>query len=55
MRPYADLSLDPEFVLSQASALDQIPKKERGPLHGLAVGIKDVMNTKGTMRHSHCQ
>ncbi|KAL6407639.1 amidase [Ilyonectria robusta] len=37
---------DPEFVLSQARDLDQIPNAQRGPLHGVAIGIKDVMNTK---------
>ncbi|KAI2467946.1 amidase signature domain-containing protein [Annulohypoxylon bovei var. microspora] len=38
--------LDPAFVLNQARALDKIPQDQRGPLHGLAVGIKDTMNTK---------
>ncbi|GES65193.1 biuret amidohydrolase [Aspergillus terreus] len=38
--------LDSEFVLNQARALDQIPPEERGPLHGLAIGVKDIMNTK---------
>ncbi|KAJ5627579.1 hypothetical protein N7528_005006 [Penicillium herquei] len=38
--------LDPEFVSSQARALDQVPYEERGPLHGLAIGVKDIMNTK---------
>ncbi|OBT66903.1 hypothetical protein VE03_04220 [Pseudogymnoascus sp. 23342-1-I1] len=38
--------LDPAFVLTQARALDQIPNEQRGPLHGLAIGIKDIMNTK---------
>ncbi|KAL2867254.1 amidase [Aspergillus lucknowensis] len=38
--------LDPEFVLEQARALDQVPHNERGPLHGIAIGIKDIMNTK---------
>jgi Asp-tRNA(Asn)/Glu-tRNA(Gln) amidotransferase A subunit family amidase len=38
--------LDSELVLNQAQALDQIPPHQRGPLHGIAVGIKDVMNTK---------
>ncbi|KAI1089481.1 amidase signature enzyme [Rostrohypoxylon terebratum] len=38
--------LDPASVLSQARALDQIPQDQRGPLHGLAVGVKDIMNTK---------
>ena len=39
---------DPELVLKQARHLDNIPEKERGPLHGLAIGIKDVVNTEGT-------
>ncbi|KAF2786256.1 amidase signature enzyme [Melanomma pulvis-pyrius CBS 109.77] len=38
--------LDSGFVLNQAKALDQIPRGKRGPLHGLAVGVKDVVNTK---------
>ncbi|RTE78643.1 hypothetical protein BHE90_006877 [Fusarium euwallaceae] len=38
--------LDPDFVLSQARALDQIPEDMRGPLHGLAIGVKDIMDTK---------
>ncbi|KAF9066353.1 amidase [Rhodocollybia butyracea] len=38
--------LDPELVLSQARSLDSIPKEQRGPLHGLAVGVKDIMYTK---------
>lgn len=40
--------LDPDLVLSQARALDQIPEDQRGPLHGLAIGVKDIMDTKGT-------
>lgn len=39
--------LDPEGVLSQARALDKIPVAERGPLHGLPIGVKDVIYTKG--------
>lgn len=39
--------LDPELVLAQARALDQLPKDKRGPLHGVAVGVKDVIYTKG--------
>ncbi|KAI1772380.1 amidase signature enzyme [Hypoxylon cercidicola] len=38
--------LDPAFVLHQAQALDRIPPNQRGPLHGLAIGIKDTINTK---------
>lgn len=39
--------LDPEHVITQAKALDAIPKEERGPLHGVAIGVKDVIYTKG--------
>lgn len=39
-------SSDPELVLDQARALDKIPHAQRGPLHGVAVAIKDVINTK---------
>jgi Asp-tRNA(Asn)/Glu-tRNA(Gln) amidotransferase A subunit family amidase len=38
--------LDPDFVLKRARELDQIPKEKRGPLHGIAVGVKDVILTK---------
>ena len=45
-----DLSSDPQLVLSQARVLDRIPQTERGPLHGVAIGIKDVINTTGTIQ-----
>ncbi|KAG5758708.1 hypothetical protein H9Q72_013160 [Fusarium xylarioides] len=38
--------LDPKAVLEQARKLDQVPKDQRGPLHGLPVGIKDIILTK---------
>ncbi|KAI1197987.1 amidase signature enzyme [Nemania serpens] len=38
--------LDPTFVLNQARALDRVPQDQRGPLHGLAIGVKDTINTK---------
>lgn len=38
--------LNPDLVLQQARALDQIPSEKRGPLHGVAVGVKDVILTK---------
>lgn len=44
---------DRSLVLSQARALDQIPHEERGPLHGAAVAVKDIIDTKGTTRPSH--
>jgi amidase len=39
--------LDPDHVLAQARALDALPKDQRGPLHGLPIGVKDVIYTKG--------
>lgn len=39
--------LDAKFVLAQARKLDQIPPDKRGPLHGVAVGVKDIILTKG--------
>jgi amidase len=35
--------LDPELVLAQARALDAAT--ERGPLHGVPIGIKDIIDT----------
>jgi Asp-tRNA(Asn)/Glu-tRNA(Gln) amidotransferase A subunit family amidase len=39
---HAWVYLDPELVLAQARQLDQIPAGKRGPLHGLAIGIKVI-------------
>jgi Asp-tRNA(Asn)/Glu-tRNA(Gln) amidotransferase A subunit family amidase len=39
--------LDPDYVIEQAKALDAIPSAERGPLHGVAIAVKDVIYTKG--------
>lgn len=55
MEIYIDLASDPQFVLSQARALDQIPHTERKPLHGVAVAIKDAINTKGIFQYSYSQ
>jgi amidase len=38
--------LDPEYVIEQARILDQTPAQKRGPLHGVAIAIKDVIYTK---------
>ncbi|PHH83928.1 hypothetical protein CDD83_2787 [Cordyceps sp. RAO-2017] len=38
---------DREGILLEAKRLDGLPTKERGPLHGVAVGIKDIFLTKG--------
>lgn len=37
------VNLDPELALRQARALDRGPR--RGPLHGVPVGVKDIMDT----------
>lgn len=39
--------LDPAAVIEQAKQLDKVPFKERGPLHGLPVAVKDILYTKG--------
>ncbi|KAK0709242.1 amidase signature domain-containing protein [Lasiosphaeria miniovina] len=38
--------LDPDLVLSQARALDRVPRDQRGQLHGVAIAVKDIMDTK---------
>ncbi|KAJ7257891.1 amidase signature domain-containing protein [Mycena haematopus] len=38
--------LNPEYVLSQARELDAVPLEQRGPLHGVPVGVKDIFYTK---------
>ncbi|KAI0000242.1 amidase [Xylariaceae sp. FL0662B] len=38
--------LDPEHVIAQAKKLDQVPHNDRGPLHGVAIAVKDIIYTK---------
>lgn len=38
--------LNPAQVLAQAKQLDQVPPARRGPLHGVAVAVKDIIYTK---------
>ncbi|KAF2850594.1 Asp-tRNA Asn/Glu-tRNA Gln amidotransferas-like protein subunit A [Plenodomus tracheiphilus IPT5] len=38
--------LDPQLVLQRARDLDQISPEKQGPLHGVAIGVKDVILTK---------
>ncbi|KAF4971220.1 hypothetical protein FSARC_1942 [Fusarium sarcochroum] len=38
--------LDEKRVIQQAKSLDKTPKKDRGPLHGLPIAVKDVIYTK---------
>jgi amidase len=37
---------NPDVILASAKALDALPADQRGPLHGVAVGVKDVIYTK---------
>ncbi|KAG7449204.1 amidase signature enzyme [Guyanagaster necrorhizus] len=39
--------LDPEYILAQARELDKVPSDKWGPLHGVPIGVKDIMYTKG--------
>ena len=41
--------LDPELVIAQARELTKVPKELRGPLHGIAIGVNDVIYTKGLL------
>lgn len=38
--------LPTELILSNARALDSVPQTQRSPIHGLPVGVKDVILTK---------
>ncbi|KAF4337660.1 amidase [Fusarium beomiforme] len=38
--------LDEKMVMYHAKLLDELPKKNRGPLHGLPIAVKDVIYTK---------
>jgi NCS1 family nucleobase:cation symporter-1 len=42
--------LDEKTIMQQAKSLDEVPKKNRGPLHGLPIAVKDVIYTKGKPR-----
>ena len=41
--------VDPDLVIEQARALDR--RQVKGPLHGLPVGVKDIMLTKDIPTH----
>ncbi|RDW65314.1 amidase signature (AS) enzyme-1 [Coleophoma crateriformis] len=43
--------LDRDFILDQARTLDSVPESDRGPLHGIPIGIKDVILTKDMPTH----
>ena len=37
--------LDPDAVMLRARELDELPEAARGPLHGVPVGVKDIIDT----------
>ena len=41
------VAVDEAAVLREASRLDAIPPDERGPLHGLTLGVKDIIDVAG--------
>ncbi|KAL4801826.1 amidase signature domain-containing protein [Aspergillus unguis] len=43
---HAWVYLNRDAVLDQARKLDAIPPEKRGPLHGVPIGVKDVIYTK---------
>jgi hypothetical protein len=40
--------LDAKGAINQAKTLDELALEQRGPLHGVPVGIKDIIAVKGT-------
>jgi Asp-tRNA(Asn)/Glu-tRNA(Gln) amidotransferase A subunit family amidase len=38
--------LDPDLALARAAELDRLPAGRRGPLHGVPVGVKDILDTE---------
>ena len=42
---HAWASIDPDYALMQARALDRMPSA-RGPLHGVPIGVKDIIDTE---------
>ncbi|AMM34451.1 hypothetical protein SA2016_3794 [Sinomonas atrocyanea] len=44
---HAWVVIDAERALAQAKRLDGLPPHERGPLHGVPVGVKDIIDVAG--------
>jgi Asp-tRNA(Asn)/Glu-tRNA(Gln) amidotransferase A subunit family amidase len=42
---HAWANIDPDYALMQARALDRMPSS-KGPLHGVPLGVKDIINTE---------
>lgn len=39
--------LDGEAAMKQAKALDDLKPERRGPLHGIPIGVKDIVAVQG--------
>ena len=37
--------IDEQRILAEAERLDAVPREKRGPLHGLILGVKDMIRT----------
>ncbi|POR35589.1 Glutamyl-tRNA(Gln) amidotransferase subunit A [Tolypocladium paradoxum] len=46
---HAWVHYDTDLIIAEARRLDDVPAAKRGQLHGVAVGIKDIFLTKGTV------
>lgn len=44
-RVHAWVAIDEEGALRRATAADRVPRDQRGPLHGLPIGVKDNFDT----------
>lgn len=44
---HAWVQLDAEGAFASAERLDRLPAVERGPLHGVPVGVKDIIDVRG--------
>jgi Asp-tRNA(Asn)/Glu-tRNA(Gln) amidotransferase A subunit family amidase len=44
--------LDEDRALREAARLDAVPVEERGPLHGVVLGVKDMIRTCRVMVES---
>lgn len=45
---------DPEVVMAAAHQLDAVAPDQRGPLHGIAVGLKDIIDTCDMPTEHNC-
>lgn len=44
---HAWVTVDEDSARSQARLLDELPARQRGPLHGLPIGVKDIVDVRG--------